>query len=161
MVWGCVLLGGCPLVLGGVWLVPGGCLLRGVPASGLGRGVPASGPEGGCIPAFNGTDPPLWTESQTLVKTRLHSSRMHTACSLTVSPIMLCWGGGACSWGVPASGECLLPGGGGGIPVCTEADLPPPVDRILDTCFWKYYLAPNFVAGGNNLIFRSHIYVIV
>ena len=23
----------------------------------------------------------------------------------------------------------------------------PPVDRILDTLFWKYYLAPNFVCG--------------
>ena len=24
---------------------------------------------------------------------------------------------------------------------------PPPVDRILDTRFWKYYLGPNFVCG--------------
>ena len=25
-----------------------------------------------------------------------------------------------------------------------------PVDRILDTRFWKYYLDPNFAAGGKN-----------
>ena len=24
---------------------------------------------------------------------------------------------------------------------------PPPMDRILDTRYWKYYLAPNFVCG--------------
>ena len=27
------------------------------------------------------------------------------------------------------------------IPACTEADIPPTVDRILDTRLWKYYLA--------------------
>ena len=55
--------------------------------------------------------------------TRLHSSRMHTACSLTVSPSMLCSRGG---------GAYLVPGAGGGIPACTEVD--PPVDRITDAC---------------------------
>ena len=58
--------------------------------------------------------------------------------------------GGVCSQGVSAprgvwSGG-LLQGGllqGGCIPACTEADTPtPPVDRILDTHFWKYYLGP-------------------
>ena len=53
------------------------------------------------------------------MKTRLHSSRIRTACSLTVSPSMLCVGG--CTWsgggvpgpgGVPGSrGVYLLPGG--------------------------------------------------
>ena len=40
-------------------------------------------------------------------------------------------------------GGCLVGGGWVGIPACTEADtLPPPVDRILDTRLWKYYLGP-------------------
>ena len=75
------------------------------------------------------------------VKTRLHSSGMRTARTLTVSPSMLCAGG----WGV-----CLLPGGcllqGGGIPACTETD-PPPVNRITDAC--ENITLPYFVAGGN------------
>ena len=50
-------------------------------------------------------------------KTRLHSSRMRTARTLTVSPSMLCSMGGAWSWGG------LLRRG---IPACTEADHPPP-----------------------------------
>ena len=41
--------------------------------------------------------------------------------------------------GVCSRGRCLVPGSG--IPACTEAD-PPPLDRILNTRFWKYYLAP-------------------
>ena len=123
---------------------------------------------------------------QTNVWTRLHSSRMHTARSLTVSPSMLCsggrlvrggglvqggaclvrgvpawsqggaWSGGACLVGgclpgpggcLPGPGGCLPgPGGGGWYPSMHWGKLPP-VDRILDTCFWKYYLAPNFVCG--------------
>ena len=56
---------------------------------------------------------------QTQNPTRLHSSRMHTARALTVSP-MLCgwgvvsargWGVGVCFQGVSASGGCLLLGG--------------------------------------------------
>ena len=47
------------------------------------------------------------------------------------------WSGGCllqgrvCSWGVSGLGGCLLRGGAGGIPACTEADTttPPPVDR--------------------------------
>ena len=51
--------------------------------------------------------------------------------------------------GVPGPGGGGVPGPGGvhgprrGVPACTEADtLPPPVDRILDTRWWKYYLGP-------------------
>ena len=47
-----------------------------------------------------------------LILTRMHSSRMCTACALNVSPSMLLgavcsWG--VCSWGVSALGECLVP----------------------------------------------------
>ena len=46
--------------------------------------------------------------------------------------------GGVCPGGCLAGGVCL----GGCIPACTEVDTPlPPVDRILDTRLWKYYLA--------------------
>ena len=53
----------------------------------------------------------------------------------------------ACCPYLPA---CTAPGGvcsgwvsaPGGIPACNGADTPLPVDRILDTRFWKYYLAP-------------------
>ena len=76
---------------------------------------------------------------------RLHSSSMHTARLLTVSPSMYCAGGclvpgGVCLvGGVPGPGEGAWPGGcvvwgggclvregggGGGIPACTEADPP-------------------------------------
>ena len=54
-------------------------------------------------------------------------------------------GEGVCSWGgVHGPGGCLLPGGawsfgggsalGGGIPACTEADTPPPVNRMTERC---------------------------
>ena len=33
---------------------------------------------------------------------------------------------------------------------CWDTTPPTPPDRILDTRFWKYYLAPNFVCGGKN-----------
>ena len=69
--------------------------------------------------------------------TRMHSSRMRTARSLTVSPSMLCsrggclvpgsaWSqGGVCSGGVPGpEGVPAWSGGGGGMPACTEADSP-------------------------------------
>ena len=106
-----------------------------------------------------------------LHQTRLHSSRMHTARLLPVSPSMHCaWvstpggcllmggllPGGVCSWrgawsqgmsapGVSASGQ------GGGVPTSGPKGVypsmqwggpPPPVDKILDTCYRKYYLAP-------------------
>ena len=61
-------------------------------------------------------------ESDCLFNTRLRSSGMRTACALTVSPSMLCigggcllWGvsapGGVCSWGDLLLGRCLLWGG--------------------------------------------------
>ena len=84
-----------------------------------------------------------------VLKTILHSSRMRTTRSLTVSPSMLCSrGGGAWSWGgawsqgVPGTGGCLVLGGGG-IPACTEAD--PPVNRITDAC--KNITLPQLCCG--------------
>ena len=61
-----------------------------------------------------------------------------------------CAPGGVCSWGVSAPGGCLLPRWGvsapggvcswggvsaprGGIPACTEADIPP-VNRMTNRC---------------------------
>ena len=73
----------------------------------------------------------------------MHSSRMHTARLLPVSPSMHCGGGSAP--GVSAPGGVILGGsapGGMCISACNGADTPPSVDRILDTHFWKYYLAP-------------------
>ena len=69
----------------------------------------------------------------------MHYSRMRTARLLPVPPSMHC-SGGVCSWGVSAPGgvcsrACLLPRG-------LSAQTPPIMDRILDTHFWKYYLAP-------------------
>ena len=55
-------------------------------------------------------------------QTRLHSSRMRTACALTVSPSMLCARGVCLVRGGAWSGG--MPGLGGGILACTEADLP-------------------------------------
>ena len=53
------------------------------------------------------------------MNTRMQSSRMHTICYSSCL-----WGRGVSGWG----GVCP---GGGCIPACTEADIPP-VDRILD-----------------------------
>ena len=79
--------------------------------------------------------------------TRLHSSRMHTARLLTVSPSMHYSGGGCLLRGFSGPrgglirGESLFLG-----EVSQHAlRLIPPVNRILDTHYWKYYLAPNFV----------------
>ena len=72
-------------------------------------------------------DPNPWIQDENLffdnifaencMKTRMHSSRMRTARSLTVSPSMLCSrgggvcsGGSVCSRGGVCSGGCLLPG---------------------------------------------------
>ena len=58
--------------------------------------------------------------------------------------VYLVLGGVLSPGGVPGSGGCLVlggvcsgegvcSGGGGGIPACTEADIPP-VDRMTDRC---------------------------
>ena len=108
-----------------------------------------------------------YSEEEKSFSTRLHSSRMHTARLLAVSPSMYCARGVSalegcvCSGGVSAPRGCLLPGGGllpggvsasrgvcllsGGIPSCTEADTPPHEQN--DRQVQKYYLAPNFVCG--------------
>ena len=72
----------------------------------------------------------------------MHSSRMHPARLIAVSPSMHC------------SGGCLLLGGvclwslGGCSPACTGAD--PPVNRMKDRC--KNIILPQTsFAGGNNL----------
>ena len=59
----------------------------------------------------------------------------------------LLWGGCTClvPGGVSAPGG-YPPGPGGGVP---GQVLPPPVNRILDTRLWKYYLGQNFVSAGN------------
>ena len=92
-------------------------------------------------------------------KTRLHSSRMRTARALTVSPSMLCCGGGGCllwggvcSWGgllwgglLRWGGGCLLGGGSalggvccGGVStlgVLLRGCRPPPrVNRMTHAC---------------------------
>ena len=73
---------------------------------------------------------------------------MRTARLLTVSQHALM--GGVPAQGVYLAGReegvCTCPGmylAGGGWPVQV---LTPP-NRILDTRYWKYYLAPNFVCG--------------
>ena len=56
----------------------------------------------------------VWRRQWDELHTRLYSSKMHTACSLTISPSMLCsrrLGGGVPAW----SGGCL-PGPGGCLP---------------------------------------------
>ena len=91
------------------------------------------------------------------LRTRLHSSRMRTARSLTVSPSMLCWGGGVPGLGrlggVPAlggSGACS----GGGIPACTEADPPPPWTEFLTHASENITLPQTSFAGGKK---RRHM----
>ena len=103
----------------------------------------------------------LATTSLRLV-TRLHSSRMHTACLLPVSPSMHCAGclppggclvpGSVWSWGVSGPGEvsgrrgclvlgvCLLPGG-----VYPSMQWGRPLCEQNDRQVQKYYLAPHFV----------------
>ena len=102
--------------------------------------------------------------------TRLHSSRMHTTRSLTVSPSMHC-SGGVCSWrvGVPGPGGCLdprgmpgphggawspgvpgprgVPGLGGGLSQHALRQNPP-VNRMTDRCK-NITLPQTSFAGGN------------
>ena len=90
----------------------------------------------------------LWTY-QINHNTRMHSSRMRTSRPLTV-----CWsllpGGVSALVGDVCSGGGLAWRGlaqGGYIPVCTEADPLPPVDRQTPV---KILPWPNFVAAGKN-----------
>ena len=64
------------------------------------------------------------------LETRMHSSRMRTARSLTVSRSIR-WRGVACPGGVCAGGGGMRARGG----TCVTRKPPPPVDRILDTRF--------------------------
>ena len=67
------------------------------------------------------------------VTRRLHSSRMHTACLLTISPSMHCTGGSAWGRGYLLPGWSAPKGGSlppGSIQACTEAD-PPPCTEFL------------------------------
>ena len=64
----------------------------------------------------------------------MHSSRMRTGRSLTVCRSLPRGGG--------------VPGPGGGIPACTEADTPPEQN---DRQVQKYYLGHNFVAAGKKM----------
>ena len=88
----------------------------------------------------------------------MHSSRMHTARSLTVSP-SICQGRHACHACPPpctphfhACPPPCMP-----LPHMTPTMHPPAmhvphVDRILDTRFWKYYLAPTSLQA----VIRKH-----
>ena len=118
-----------------------------------------------------------WQLDWTKKSTRLHSSRMRTARSLTVSPSMLCSGGalsGGClvlegcllprgawsqggAWSrVGASGGCLLWGvpapGGGVVSQHALRQTPPPVDRILDTRFWTILPCPKLRLRAVNIL---------
>ena len=83
---------------------------------------------------------------------------MHTSWTLTVLWSLLFLGGvPAWSGGVSGPGG-LVPGwsGPGG---CLARY--PPMDRILDTCLWKYYLGQNFILAGNEVSMWSGSKVIV
>ena len=134
----------CSLLLGGGVSAPRGvCLARGVPGHGgqggvcLARGVPGRGVSApGGVPGPRGVPGPggclFWGVSA-------------PGGCLVLGGVP--GPGGVCSGGCAWSGGCLVQGvclvwGGGCIQACTEADTLPPVDRILDTRLWKYYLGP-------------------
>ena len=115
---------------------------------------------GGCLPggihpllptACWGTHHlPRWTESLThTCETRIHSSRMRTACLLTVSQHALL-GGVTCPGvyllgGVPAQGGVPARGGGGGYL--------PPVNRMTDRC--KILPCPKLRLRAVNITFQQ------
>ena len=77
----------------------------------------------------------------------MHSSRMHTACALTISPSMLF------AWGCMVLGGCMVPGGlviGGEAGVVSQHALrqTPPVNRMTDACE-NITLPQTSFAGGN------------
>ena len=95
------------------------------------------------------------TTSASHLWTRLHSSRMHTARSLAVSPSMLCSGGGA----VPGRGEggaYLVPGGcvpGPGEGVSQHAlRQTPPWTEFLTHASENITLPQTSFAGGNKTV---------
>ena len=134
----------------------------------LGRGGSAFQAPPGPQPPTGITTPPHWdhasntrqtakTRQQTsfaggknpvmeIFRTRMHSSRMRTARSLTVSPSMLCIGG--CTWSqgvcVPGPGGCTcsqggtLYGGWGGV-YLVLGGVPGPggVCLVLGVCAWS------------------------
>ena len=93
----------------------------------------------------------FWKNLRYYFITRMHSSRMRTARFCPYLPA--CTAPGEPAWGVYQPGGCTCPGG---VPArgvylpgmylprgCTCPGTPrPPVNRILDTHYWKYYLAP-------------------
>ena len=117
--------------------------------------------------------------SKSVTCTRMHSSRMRTARTLTVSPSTLCSGGlclvlGGCTW---SGGWCLVQGGvcsgggawsQGGAPGpggvclvwggCTWSGTPPLVDRMTHASE-NITLPQTSFAGGNNtmppILYRS------
>ena len=115
-----------------------------------------------------------WNAILLRIITRMHSSRMRTACSIS----RLLWGGGICfsaCWDTPwvlASRPpwvwALRPHQARPLnfpPGCGPGDLqgmlgyhPPLVNRILDTRFWKYYLAPTSLRAVM-IVVSSHYYL--
>ena len=110
---------------------------------------------------------------ETFLKTRLHSSRMRSARTLTISPSMLCagvgWDGGLCMvlGGVHGPGVCVFPGGGayswgvhgpggawsqGGWYPSMHWDRPlPPVNRMINRCKNITLPQTSFACGNNGL----------
>ena len=69
---------------------------------------------------------------------------MRTTRLLPVSPNMHCYRGHTCPRGCTCLGMYLpegVPAGGAYLPEGVPAQVLPPVNRILDTRYWKYYLA--------------------
>ena len=102
--------------------------------------------------------------------------------------VAVCWGGvyASCILGYPPGrqppwAECVcprrsvsaeggLPGGGGsaqegcllgGIPVCTEADTPPPCGQNSSHTFVKILHCHNFVADGNNEKIYQYLFICI
>ena len=91
--------------------------------------------------------------SQKQNQTRMHSSRMPTARSLTASRCFR--GEGMCDWGV------CVPGGMHTEEACMTWQgmlwYTCPVERIPDTHLWKHYLPATTAAGGKNLTQRTSL----
>ena len=89
----------------------------------------------------------------------MHSSRMRTAYLLPVFPSIHCSQGVCLLRGVSTPGGCLPRGVFAPMGVSAWGGVCPdtPRDRILDTRFWKYYLAPTSLrAVKMNESFRSN-----